>query len=355
MEHIKKTLFAIKAHKAIVALIIIEELKSFRSLQQIRSFLLNNDENLVFKNKSGSDGKGIRNYLDQLTKHNLLETRRNGKRLEWRTKKRDYSGLTNLSFNFNNDELKLLKSYNEIFNKYHFLPYPHSIQEMINELEEYIEGINIQDAFSPISLGIKSNFSGEKYFTDILYAIEDRSIITFKYKKFPLGDGRKQHISIVKSFLPYLLKEHENRWYVIGKWNSNADFVPYALDRIVSDIKENGNTFERDAFDEKTLFAHSSGIFTSWTDDKGERSNQPSKEISFKLKNGKKFNNVEFIKSNPIHSSQIGTYKFDKNGYVKIKLEMFIDADLVRKLRSYGVHNLKNIKPTFLDDWVRNE
>ena len=93
------------------------------------------------------------------------------------------------------------------------------------------------------------------------------------------------------------------------------------------------------------------GIYTDWEDDQGKKHETPI-EISFKLKDGKRWFNIDYVKTLPLHRSQNSNWKKDKSEYVTITLNMFPDSDLIRKIRSFGSHNVVDIQPDYLSRWV---
>lgn len=358
MEDLFKLFRDVKAKKALIYLIILEYFESHRygDLQTIYDYVLNHDDNFQFKKDAKvRDGRGIsRDYLPALEEANILIRTRSGNKKLWTVNKDYFRDLKRATLSLKTDDYKYLKSYNAIFQKYKdFLPYPASIDIMLSELAKIDGSAEVKDTYSPISLDSKTNFQGIENFTDLLEAIEDREPIRFDYKKYPLGDNRTTTLSNIHSFCPYLLKEHRGRWYLVGKFSGdeNTNFISYALDRISNVDYTNEAPFERSKLIENEIWEHSMGIYTSWDDGKGNWSKEPVK-ISFLLKNGNRYHNVEYLKSNKLHKTQNTTGKYNKDGYVKFTLNMYPDADLVRALRSFGNHNLKDIEPKFLSDWV---
>ena len=159
--------------------------------------------------------------------------------------------------------------------------------------------------------------------------------------------------------MPYLLKEHNKRWYVVGKREvMGEEFYIYALDRIISAAYDfEKELFEREEFHTQSLFSNSMGIFMSWnnSDMKYGPKEKESKDpinISFKVRDGDKFDNIYYLTTNKIHHTQKES-KVDDDGWMKITLKMFPEADLIRVLRGIGVRrNLKDLKPPFLKKWV---
>ena len=83
----------------------------------------------------------------------------------------------------------------------------------------------------------KEGISGLKHISDILKAIINRKVIQFPYRRFG------QEITSKVTLSPYLLKEFESRWYLIGFNHDKKQLRHYGLDRIMSlNISEVNNS-----------------------------------------------------------------------------------------------------------------
>jgi predicted DNA-binding transcriptional regulator YafY len=111
---------------------------------------------------------------------------------------------------------------------------------------------------------------------------------------------------------PYLLKEFKNRWYVLG-FNPNFDFLKtYALDRIKQvEILKDQDYKENKEIDAQSFFSNLIGV------------SNPTDEVQ-NISIIVKLNFAEYIKSQPLHHSQI-IIKEDHNG-------LFIELKVVHNL-----------------------
>ena len=71
------------------------------------------------------------------------------------------------------------------------------------------------------------NFSGFEWIDTILRAIEQKSIILIKHKRFNTDTTTERQIE------PYLLKEYLYRWYLVGYDKLNKENRSFGLDRII--------------------------------------------------------------------------------------------------------------------------
>ena len=247
-----------------------------------------------------------------------------------------------------------------MLNQYRYIPFIMDLNNWIEANGGQIDDIEqeYRSGRSIIGFDAVQNSMGEEHIATFYESIQDKTMLNFTFEKYPFGDGRVSEIVEIKNFRPHLLREHGKRWYVVGNYEAGGKFYCYGLDRVRHWLDGDESDFIPDLFDPNNLWQHSLGIYTQWKDVQGKSHDTPPKEgISFSIKNGNRYNNIKYLESSPIHHSQtpIVLDNFDKDGFVKINLHMFPDADLIRKLRSFGIHNLKDISPNFLDKWVREE
>ena len=254
------------------------------------------------------------------------------------------------STKYNKQDLSILEQWKTVLDNYEYIPIIEDLRRILNrDLRK--EGESTLE-FSIIDLP-KINYGGKEFIQHFYDAIAETTKIDFTYKKF-----NDEEIEVF-DFMPYLLKEHKGRWYVVGKTKNNGEFYNFALDRMKSAVYDfDKELFEREDFDVQGHFSNSMGIFTSWNQSDlkygpKEKERIDPIQISFKVKDGDKFDNISYLNSKKIHSSQKPIkLEAGEDGYAEVRLKMFPDPDLIRKLRSIGVHNLKDLKPTFLKKWV---
>jgi len=103
-----------------------------------------------------------------------------------------------------------------------------------------------------------NEFKGLEHFDKIYSAINNKNYIQFKYKSYYTNIEKEVVIK------PILLKEYNYRWYVAGykaDGNHKGEFRTYGLDRILSDIEFNGDSFKLPkGFDRKANYTHTIGV-----------------------------------------------------------------------------------------------
>ncbi|MDD4644983.1 MAG: WYL domain-containing protein [Bacteroidales bacterium] len=163
----------------------------------------------------------------------------------------------------------------------------------------------------------------------LLDAIRNNQEIVFDYT--PFVDGRSRHYT----YHPYLLREHKNRWYLVGKEIENDKIRTLGLDRM-SNICLTQQTFLTDAgFNPDHFFRYSFGI--------GTYSGVPE-EIVFNLDEIQ----TQYIRSNPLHPSQ--EIRELHPGLYQVKLFVIPSDELKMQILSYG-NKVEITKP----EWLRKE
>jgi len=157
--------------------------------------------------------------------------------------------------------------------------------------------------------------SGFRWLSVIYHSIKNRVSVTFDYENI-YKKTKKQYC-----LFPYLLKEHRNRWYVIGWVEERADYLTFALDRIDNIIQGTAKHLPREDFNIDRFLEHSIGIT--------EQNVSPTK---VKLFIKPPFDRLLTLE--PLHRSQ-KTTKSNKNG-IEITLTTYLNPELNHRLLSIG-------------------
>ncbi len=157
---------------------------------------------------------------------------------------------------------------------------------------------------------------GNEFLKPLLSAIKNQFIAYFTYESF-VTQVRKQ-----RKVTPLLLKEYNNRWYLICFDSVKEKVITYALDRIsnleiIEQMGEKPADFRPDLF-----FRHSIGI-TASSDARPEKIVFRASSIAAK-----------YISSQPFHESQ----KVMEESQEQTQFELFalVSEELIRELLSYG-------------------
>ncbi len=171
----------------------------------------------------------------------------------------------------------LLNGCNELYS--HFIKYQSmaiAYQKALNLPKKYMQHI----LFEPNALEFNIEI-----FNEIFKAIQLKKEVQFNHVNFQKNNTIKQY-----NFKPYVLKEYQNRWYVIGE--TEKGFRTFSIDRISNlKITKNNIDIKLDRIDEELRFV----VGVSFN----EETIKPQ-IIKLKIDNSQK----EYIKTTPIFKNQ---------------------------------------------------
>jgi len=173
-----------------------------------------------------------------------------------------------------------------------------------------------------------TNFKGFEWIDVIVKAIEHKSIIKFKHKRFIT------HEESIREIEPYLLKEYLDRWYVIGYDRTVNENRSFGLDRI-SDLEIVNKKFKKVKSKEiKQQFENTIGLVYS-------------EPVIVRLS----FNNrlIDYFKANPWHKD----YKIIEETEDELIVEFLLSLnyELEQKILMHN-KNVKILEPQLLKDRV---
>ncbi|WP_430411647.1 helix-turn-helix transcriptional regulator [Kordia sp.] len=171
---------------------------------------------------------------------------------------------------------------------------------------------------------------------DLLYqAILKKIVLRLTYKSFKARSASE----II--FHPFILKEFNNRWFLVGVTGNKSQISTFALDRIISvdydlDIPYRNENFNGDIYYKNTI-----GVTV--LDEKHIQ------EIILKIDRS----NAPYVVTKPFHATQkiIST---DKDGSVTIKLLVHINFELERLILGFG-DAIEVLEPRVLRKRIRKK
>lgn len=187
-----------------------------------------------------------------------------------------------------------------------------------------------REAMKYISFEYESDSGNVFWLSDLMSAIREHRKVRFNHINFHTDTQKVFTIS------PYLLREYQGRWYVIGKVDRLGELRTFGMDRILElEILETG--FSPPAAEKvRALFDHVIGLVYS----EGEITEV---ELSFTPVQGR------YIKSLPLHTSQ--EVIIDNQEEVRVRLTVIPNYELIQKILSHG-DRVKVIRPECLADEV---
>jgi predicted DNA-binding transcriptional regulator YafY len=188
-----------------------------------------------------------------------------------------------------------------------------------------------KDTLDFISFESREELRGIENLKPLLIAIKNNRMVSFSHEKFDTGKQRKY---LVK---PYLLKEYQNRWYLVGIVESTSEIRTFGIDRIFN-LNVNGDTFKPETkINLVELFENTIGLTYSF--------NEIEEVIlSFTPLQAK------YVKSLPLHKSQV--IIADNENEVQVKLRVIPNYELKQKILMIG-ESVKVLKPKWFAEEIK--
>jgi len=161
---------------------------------------------------------------------------------------------------------------------------------------------------------------------DLLYqAILKKICLKLTYQSF------KARTPSDFTFHPYILKEFNNRWFLVGKKDKGESILTLALDRILNIDFDLKATYQNDDFDGDEFYQHTIGVTVL-------KRNKPS-NVVLKID----CYNAPYVLTKPFHPSQEVLEKMPGGGVI-IQLRVHQNFELERLLLGFG-DGLEVLKP----------
>lgn len=222
-------------------------------------------------------------------------------------------------------ELNALQQTVMAFKEWGDLPFWEEIELMLKQFETRFVFDNrpnrkLIDFQKPISI------KGNQWLKVLYESIDNQKVIKISYSS--LRTQRKLDLDIY----PYLLKEYNNRWWLIG-W-SGKNITNIALETI-TDVQESAVHFsELPDFDPKTYFDNVLGVTVN-----------PGKAETIRLRVAPE--SVEYLRTKPIHHLQ---REEDESGTIII-LKLIPNFELMQAILQYG-SGIEVLEPKTFRDTV---
>ncbi len=188
--------------------------------------------------------------------------------------------------------LEEIPAFNEIYETFKILEKADYFKELISKSKESLQYISFDG----------KQFTGYHHIETILDAILQNRVLKIIHQKF---DGKEME----RKVKPYLLKEYNNRWYLVGFDSATNDMRYFGLDRI-NKIKITDEKFDNaDAVSVKSQFKNRIGIVGI---------NSPEEVV---LKFDK--NQIDYFRTNPWHESRT----IEKNEKGEWIVRMFVSVN----------------------------
>lgn len=198
----------------------------------------------------------------------------------------------------------------------------------LSSLEDLRSRLQLSDNKHIISLA-KNPLNNSNIFAQLFAAISNKQVIEIKYHTF--ADLQNAHSVLVH---PYLLKEYNRRWYLIGAAVQDDKLLTLALDRIETVIPQSVHVYKE--YDGNLQERYEDIVGVTLFEDK------PIEHIVFWVSDA----SMHYVLTKPIHESQRhythereaelrSQYPMLENGAF-FSIDCIINYELIRELMSFG-------------------
>lgn len=242
----------------------------------------------------------------------------------------DYS-ITNIPLT-ENDMTILIESV-EMLKQFKNFSLFHDLNGVIQRLEDtiYVEKTH-QSAI--IHLDKNEQLKGLEHFDTIYQAIVKRICLVITYQSFKAREPETYE------FHPYILKQFNNRWFVVGRREGFPQIVTYALDRIVGIDYNLELHYSNAHFDGDLYYKDTYGVTVL--------GDKMLMDVVLKIDR----DNAPYVLTKPFHHSQM-LVKTLEDGAVIIQLRVHLNMEFDRLILGFGPC-IEVLKPKILRNRIRN-
>jgi len=190
------------------------------------------------------------------------------------------------------------------------------VADILQRLEDkvYAEKSHTQPV---IHLDKNENLKGLNFLDTLYQAIIKKIVLKITYKSFTSRDEKTFH------FHPYLLKEFNNRWFLIGKKKKSAPIHNLALDRIIAIDFDFQAGYLDEEFDAEEFYRNVVGVTVN--------SGLQPRTIELLIDRY----NAPYVLTKPLHGSQ-SLIRTNEDGSILIHLFLVDNYELQRLLLGFG-------------------
>lgn len=234
--------------------------------------------------------------------------------------------LTETDINVLTETVSMLKQFKDfsLFN---------DVSDILHRLEDkiYAEKSHTQPV---IHLEKNESLKGLHFLDEIYQAIVKKIVLVITYKSFKSTEEQQFH------FHPFILKEFNNRWFLVGRKNNNLPIINLALDRMVKIDFDFQLSFLEQPFNPENYYKNVIGVTVN-------TGLQP-KPIQLWIDKI----NAPYVITKPLHRSQ-RLLKENEDGSIVINLFLIENYEMERLFLGFG-DGLEVLKPEKLRLRMKN-
>ncbi len=243
-------------------------------------------------------------------------------------------GFSIAELNLNEEEWSALQFASQLLYQYKDVPVFSNFKNAIDRINtRFALGIDGNDKVleEVVQFEKAVHTNGMEFIELIYHAIKNKQAIDFKYRNV------YKKTNTVTNVIPYLIKEHRNRWYVIGWSIEKEKYTTYALARMSQVNALEGSIKKRADFNATTFFQHSTGIMESNT--------KPEEVLLTILK---PISDLALLE--PLHATQ--KLLNEKADRVQITLKVLVNEEFIFTILGMGSYCIVN-KPARLRKTIK--
>jgi predicted DNA-binding transcriptional regulator YafY len=195
---------------------------------------------------------------------------------------------------------------------------------IIQRLEDKVYTEKTQQ-FSVIHLDKNESLKGLKHLDFLYQSIIKKMVLNIHYQSFKAREKSIIHLH------PFILKEFNNRWFLVGKMVSNSNIMTLALDRIDRIDYDLKTDYENDNFNGDEYYKNTIGVTVL--------NDKQLKEVTLKI--DKK--NAPYVLTKPFHHSQELIEEYEDKS-ILIKMKVHHNYELERLILGFG-NSIEVVKP----------
>ncbi len=242
----------------------------------------------------------------------------------------DYS-ITNIPLT--DKDLQKLSEAVEFVKQFRGFSHFNHLEGIIQKLEDHIYSQR-ENRAAIIDFEQNSLLKGLHFLEKVYQAILRKRALKVVYQSF------KAQSATAFIFCPYLLKEYNNRWFVLGNKEGEKSILNLALDRIEDLDITDDYAVPPKKFDARTYFKDVIGVSV--------RSGQVTDEVHLLVSPRA----APYLLTKPLHHSQ---KQIDQNNEgIVLTLEVQLNIELEQRILAFG-EDVKVIKPAALRRNIRNK
>ena len=229
-------------------------------------------------------------------------------------------GFSISELNLQDNEWEALNFAAQLLYQYRDVPIFANFKSAIERINtRFSLGFNAEDTIINQAVQFERSVEtkGMEWINSIFESIQNKFVVAFTYHNIYKKETKSYQI------VPYLLKEHRNRWYLIGWSNDKNKYVTFGLDRVSElNIIEQTNQRRLD-FNPDGFFQYATGIM--------EGADKPT-EVTLTIKHPIS----ELVLLEPLHESQrVISQNTDQ---IKLNVTVFVNEEFNLKILGMGTN-----------------